>query len=262
MPTTLSAPCWSTATCLLAGKSDALYEFNGTALTRTVAPPAKPSGTFLLPLPSGQVLVLTPGSDRYAPGSTRRRRTAGRLGADHHHSPDSRHARPDLCADRNPAQRPQRSRRLMATNSTSATNYPLVRITNVATGHVFYARTHGHPMGVATGGALVTTISMCRPNAETGASQLVVVANGIASATGERHGQLDFSGPARPGSRGWARSAPDVERQIVADDEQRHELERDQQDDRRPDRQLARERGSPAPSSAMSDSELMTLSPV
>ena len=34
----------------------------------------------------------------------------------------------------------------------TATNYPLVRITNNATGHVFYARTHGHStMGVATG---------------------------------------------------------------------------------------------------------------
>ena len=34
----------------------------------------------------------------------------------------------------------------------SATNYPLVRITNNATSHVFYARTHGHSsMGVATG---------------------------------------------------------------------------------------------------------------
>src|SRR5205814_3597432 len=46
---------------LQAGTSDALYEFDGTNLTRTAAPQANPGGTFLLPLPSGQVLVLTPG---------------------------------------------------------------------------------------------------------------------------------------------------------------------------------------------------------
>jgi len=65
----------------------------------------------------------------------------------------------------------------------SPTNYPLVRITNVATGHVFYARTHGHStMGVATGSTPVSTNFDVPANAETGASQLVVVANGIASA--------------------------------------------------------------------------------
>ena len=33
----------------------------------------------------------------------------------------------------------------------AATNYPLVRITNTASGHVVYARTHNHStMGVAT----------------------------------------------------------------------------------------------------------------
>src|SRR6202044_3742102 len=40
----------------------------------------------------------------------------------------------------------------------TATNYPLVRITNIATGHVFYARTHDHStMGVATGTKVVFT---------------------------------------------------------------------------------------------------------
>ena len=38
------------------------------------------------------------------------------------------------------------------------TNYPLVRITNNNTGHVFYARTHDHSsMGVATGNMAVST---------------------------------------------------------------------------------------------------------
>jgi hypothetical protein len=63
----------------------------------------------------------------------------------------------------------------------SATNYPLVRITNNATGHVFYSRTHDHSsMGVAFNG-IVSTHFDVPTNQETGPSQLVVVANGIPS---------------------------------------------------------------------------------
>ena len=64
-----------------------------------------------------------------------------------------------------------------------ATNYPLVRISNKATGHVFYARTH-HPstMGVATGNEAVSVEFDVPSTVETGASTLVVVANGIPSA--------------------------------------------------------------------------------
>ena len=64
----------------------------------------------------------------------------------------------------------------------TATNYPLVRMTNNSTGHVFYAATHGHSsMGVATGSLPVSTNFNVPANMETGASTLVVVANGIAS---------------------------------------------------------------------------------
>jgi hypothetical protein len=63
-----------------------------------------------------------------------------------------------------------------------ATNYPLVRITNKASGHVIYARTHDHStMGVATGAALVTTEFDVPSTIETGPSTLVVVANSIPS---------------------------------------------------------------------------------
>ncbi len=65
----------------------------------------------------------------------------------------------------------------------SATNYPLVRITNIASGHVVYARTHGHSsMGVATGNAVVSTNFDVPMGAEAGSSSLAVIANGIASA--------------------------------------------------------------------------------
>ena len=64
----------------------------------------------------------------------------------------------------------------------AATNYPLVRITNNGTGHVFYARTKNHSsMGVATGSAIITTHFTVPVGIELGASQLQVVANGIAS---------------------------------------------------------------------------------
>lgn len=64
----------------------------------------------------------------------------------------------------------------------TATNYPLVRITNTASGHVFYGRTHDHStMGVATGTTPVFTHFEVPATAETGSSALVVVANGIAS---------------------------------------------------------------------------------
>jgi hypothetical protein len=64
----------------------------------------------------------------------------------------------------------------------TSTNYPLVRITNTGTGHVFYARTHDHStMGVATGSATVSTNFDVPSSMETGAGTLVVVANGIPS---------------------------------------------------------------------------------
>jgi hypothetical protein len=65
---------------------------------------------------------------------------------------------------------------------TNATNYPIVRITNAATRHIFYARTHNHStMAIATGNTIVSTMVDVPANAETGSSNIEVVANGIAS---------------------------------------------------------------------------------
>ncbi len=64
----------------------------------------------------------------------------------------------------------------------SASNYPLVRITNSATGHVFFCRTHNHSsMGVATGSLVVTTQFDVPSGIDLGAGLLEVVTNGIAS---------------------------------------------------------------------------------
>jgi hypothetical protein len=63
-----------------------------------------------------------------------------------------------------------------------ATNYPLVRLVNQATGHVFYCRTHNHStMALATGSKKVSTNFDVPASAEPGVSQLFVVANGIPS---------------------------------------------------------------------------------
>ena len=65
-----------------------------------------------------------------------------------------------------------------------STNYPLVRIKNHATGHVFYTRTHDHSrMGVEVVGSseIVTTQFDVPPGLEPGPSDLIVVVNGIPS---------------------------------------------------------------------------------
>ena len=63
----------------------------------------------------------------------------------------------------------------------AATNYPLVRITNNKTGHVFYSRTHDHSSMAVASDDLVYTHFDVPANQEMGESELVVVANGIPS---------------------------------------------------------------------------------
>jgi hypothetical protein len=160
------------------------FEFDGTALTQLSAPiTAGQDSSFnylLLVLPSGQILETDGSTDVevYTP-----------LGA-----PDPSSA-PTITSVATTLVRGT-TYRLQGTQLNglsqavaygddyqAATNYPLVRITNVATGHVFYARTHDHSsMGVATGTEVVSTLFDVPVSAETGPSQLAVVANGIASA--------------------------------------------------------------------------------
>jgi hypothetical protein len=62
-----------------------------------------------------------------------------------------------------------------------ATNYPLVRITNSSTGHVFYTRTANPSNSSIAPGNSVSVNFTVPESIEAGASSLVVVANGIAS---------------------------------------------------------------------------------
>jgi hypothetical protein len=63
----------------------------------------------------------------------------------------------------------------------AATNYPLVRITNLRTGHVRYSRTHDHSSMAVASNDLVSTYFDVPAGQEPGLSELEVVANGIPS---------------------------------------------------------------------------------
>ncbi len=63
----------------------------------------------------------------------------------------------------------------------TSSNYPLVRFTNVATGHVCYAKTHNYATGISNGSTTNAQFDV-PASCETGKSKLEVVANGIASA--------------------------------------------------------------------------------
>jgi hypothetical protein len=63
----------------------------------------------------------------------------------------------------------------------AATNFPLVRITNLETSHVFYTRTHDHSSMAVASNEVVSTHFDVSTAQEPGFSKLEVVANGIAS---------------------------------------------------------------------------------
>lgn len=68
-----------------------------------------------------------------------------------------------------------------------ATNYPIVRVTNCESGHVFYCRTHDHSfMGVASNKKMHTYFDV-PDNIESGKSIIEVIANGIPS----KHKHID-----------------------------------------------------------------------
>jgi hypothetical protein len=165
---------------LIAADSGTFYEYDGATLTITGALPNGGGNIhyFVLPLPNGQVLVTGSITSVYGgngnpnpawaptivnvPANVTRGATYAISGTQFNGLSQAAAYGDELSA---------------------ATNYPLVRVTNTASGHVIYARTHGHSsMGVATGSTIVSTFFDVPMGAEAGASSLVVVANGIASA--------------------------------------------------------------------------------
>jgi hypothetical protein len=68
-------------------------------------------------------------------------------------------------------------------DATAATNYPIVRIRHLGTGRITYCRSFDHStMGVATGASIESTNFLMPLGTPEGDSEIVVVANGIASA--------------------------------------------------------------------------------
>jgi hypothetical protein len=63
----------------------------------------------------------------------------------------------------------------------AATNFPLVRITNLKTSHVFYSRTHDHSSMAVASDRVVSTHFDVPAAQERGPGLLQVVANGVAS---------------------------------------------------------------------------------
>lgn len=165
---------------LVTTPSGRFYEFDGTAMSVTGALPSAGGGLlyFILPLPNGQALITGGTTQVYSVSGTPSPAwaptidsvpTALTRGASYAISGTQFNGRSQATS--------------VGDELTASTNYPLVRISNSASGHVFYARTHGHStMAVATGSTTVSTSFDVPAAAETGASTLVVVANGIASA--------------------------------------------------------------------------------
>jgi len=155
---------------LVLGNSGTLYEYNGSTLT----PTAEDFGSLIV-MPTGEVLVG--GSTAYTSTGTYKSSWAPKItsfpatvtrGSTYKISGQQFNGLSQAAA--------------FGDEFGTATNYPLVRITNQASHHVFYAKTHDHStMGVATGKTIVSTNFDVPAGMETGSSSLVVVANGIPS---------------------------------------------------------------------------------
>jgi len=62
-----------------------------------------------------------------------------------------------------------------------STNYPIVRITNNASSHVCFAKTHNYATGISDGTTVTQALFNIPASCETGTSTIEVVVNGIAS---------------------------------------------------------------------------------
>lgn len=195
-----SVGCKDTPSCLLtngrvliaAGPVDGIgsswltptlfHEFDGAALTRVPDPPNATNVPYIgrmLLLPTGQVLFAAETNEVYA--------------YTYFSCPDTAW-RPHITSAPSvvqPFHSYSISGRLFngmsqavgyGDDAAAATNYPLVTIRHLATGHVRYSRTFDHStMAVATGSAIVSTNFSIPIDIQGGFSELCVVANGISS---------------------------------------------------------------------------------
>jgi hypothetical protein len=158
------------------------YIFNGKKLTSITAPPDAPNDASynirLLMLPTGQVLEDDGSSDIeiYTTGRKVDTRYAPQISS----VPSTlTHGMTYKISGRLFNGMSQAN--MYGDDVQQATNYPLVRITNNTTDHVFYARTHDHSFMGVRSMKKVSTMFDVPSTIETGASSLVVVTNGIPS---------------------------------------------------------------------------------
>lgn len=168
-----------------AGNPSHCYEFDGSALNPAPDPPNAASKstweTRMLLLPTGEVLLSARSNDIrvYKPDGS----------PDPTWAPEITSCPATVVPGNTYTLQGRQLNGLSQANSygddaTMATNFPLVRIKNLATGHVVYCRTHSFStMAVATGNVIHSAQFDVPGPIETGASQLCVVANGIATCT-------------------------------------------------------------------------------
>ena len=162
-----------------------MFEWNGTALTEVTAPPHAASvpsyqNSFML-LPTGEVLLTDFSSDIELFTPTNRTPVTGVAPAITSISAATLHPGSTFQLT---AQRMNGLSEAVAygDDAHGATNYPIVRITSTATGHVFYARTFAHSNRSISASETGTTSFTVPAATPLGAAQIQLVANGIPSA--------------------------------------------------------------------------------
>jgi len=158
------------------------FTFNGSTLTLITAPPNAVNdstyNTRLLLLPNGQILE-TDGSEDIEIYTASGSGSSG-------HPPTITSVPTTLTAGDTYTVSGKRLNGMSQANmygddDQQATNFPLVRITNTASGNVVYCRTHGFSAMPVASSAVVSASFDVPSTIQSGASTLVVVANGISS---------------------------------------------------------------------------------
>jgi hypothetical protein len=158
------------------------YEFDGVSLTRVTDPPNSGSVPFvgrMLLVPTGEVLFANGSNQIYAYTPSGAPDPAWRP----HITSAPASVRPFHSYTLHGRQLNGLSQAVgYGDDASAATNYPIVKIRNLASGHVRYVRTFDHStMGVATGFSIQSTTFSVPFGTPVGPSQVTVIANGIES---------------------------------------------------------------------------------
>lgn len=163
------------------------FEWDGKSLTQVPGPPNAPiDGSFfgnMLVLPSGQILLTDFSGDIeiYTPTNTPADRQLQRAIAPEVFQTPVLLARGGAYEIDGVGFNGVTQGAAYGDDVQAATNFPLVRITNLLTSHVFYSRTHDHSSMAVASDKKVSTHFDVPAVQEPGLSLLQVVANGIAS---------------------------------------------------------------------------------